>query len=384
MHVPRSTVGVALLLALLPLLAVLACAPAPAAAPPPAAPATPRAPAAPAPSAAAGAAAASPAAIAPLNPPVSVKVGTTGLIGAAALFAALENGYFREEGLEVELVPFRGTSEQTAPLATGELAYASVGMDPSFFNAVDRGIPFKIVSYPSIINPRDTSGSWMVRADLVDSNRYREPADLKGMRVAISALGSFTQIMAERVLAKGGLTLDDVELVALSFPDMPAAFANKAIDAAFVVEPFVAVAEGQGSAKTVMPSGQFFFPGTPVLVMAMSPVFAHQEPEAARRFLVAFLRGARDYHRTFMKNEGGRPEFDAILSKYTPIKDAAMFTRMATHDIEPNGVMDATVMNEVQDYFIKYGTQQQKVDLSKVIDSSYADYAVSRLGRVNP
>jgi len=319
-----------------------------------------------------------------MNPPVKVKVGTTGLIGAAALFAAVENGYFREEGLDVELVPFRGTSDQTAPLATGEISFASVGLDPSFFNAVARGISFKIIAFPDIINPRDTSGSWMVRTDLVDSNRYKEPSDLKGMRVAISALGSFTQVMAERVLAKGGLTLNDVELVALAFPDMPAAFANKAIDAAFVVEPFVYVAESQGSAQTVMPSGQFFFPGTPVLVMAMSPVFAQQEPEAARRFRVGFLRGERDYYRTFMKHDGGREEFDVILSKYTPIKDPAMFTRMATHDIEPNGVMDATVMNEVQGYFIKYGTQQQKVDLSNVIDSSYAEYAVSRLGRMNP
>jgi len=327
---------------------------------------------------------AKPAAVEPLNPPATVKVGSTGLIGAAAIFDALEKGYFRDEGLEVELVPFRGTSEQTAPLATGEIAFASVGLDPSFFNAVERGIPFKIVGHVAIINPRDTSGSWMVRTDLVDSGRYKEPSDLKGMRVGISALGSFTQVMAERVLAKGGLTVDDVELTALNFPDMPAAFANRAIDTAFVVEPFVSVAEGQGSAKTVMPSGQFFFPGTPVLILAMSPVFAEQQPEAARRFLVGYLRGARDYYRTFMKNEGGRDEFDAILSKYTPIKDPALFTRMATHDMEPNGVMDATVMNEVQDYFIRYGTQQQKVDLSKVFDSSYAEYAVSRLGRMNP
>jgi len=118
--------------------------------------------------------------------------------------------------------------------------------------------------------------------------------------------------------------------------------------------------------------------------LVMSPVFAQQQPEAAKRILVAYLRGQRDYYRTFVKNEGGREEFDAVLMKHTPIQEPRLFTRMATHDIDPNGVMDPTVMYEMQDYFVKYGTQPQKVDLSKVIDGSYAEYAVSRIGRLSP
>src|SRR5262249_21882493 len=118
--------------------------------------------------------------------------------------------------------------------------------------------------------------------------------------------------------------------------------------------------------------------------LVMSPVFAQQQPDAAKRILVAYLRGQRDYYRTFMKNEGGREEFDATLMKYTPIQEPRLFTRMATHDIDPNGAMDPTVMYEMQDYFVKYGTQPQRVDLSKVIDGSYAEYAVTRIGRVNP
>jgi NitT/TauT family transport system substrate-binding protein len=313
-----------------------------------------------------------------------LKVGTAGLIGEAAIFAGIERGYFREEGLEVELVPFRSGGEQTPPLATGEIAFGSVGLDPSFFNAVERGIPLKLVGYNAIINARDTSGSWMVRQDLVDSGRYKDPSDLKGMHLAINVRGGTGQVWAERVLAKGGLMLGDVQISTLTFPDMPAAFANKGIDAGFVVEPFVSVAESQGSASIVMASGQFFLPGTPIMNLALSPVFAQQQPEAARRFLVAYLRGQRDYYRTFVKHEGGREEFDAILTKHTPIRDPRLFDRMATHDVEPNGVMDPTVMYEMQDYFVRYGTQQQKVDLSKVIDSSYAEYAVTRLGRMNP
>jgi hypothetical protein len=41
-------------------------------------------------------------------------------------------------------------------------------------------------------------------------------------------------------------------------------------------------------------------------------------------------------------------------------------------------------MNEMQDYFVRYGTLPQKVDLSKVLDDTYAEYAVQRLGRMSP
>ncbi len=343
------------------------------------------APATNAPIAGAGAAApaAQPAVVPPLSPPVALKIGGQGLIAELGIFDAIERGYFREEGLEVELVPFRATGEQTPPLATGELAYASFALDPSFFNAVARGIPLKVVGYNAIINPRNDSGGWMVRQDLLDSGRYKDPSDLRGMHVTITARGTVNQIWAERMLARGGLTLDDVELSTLLFPDMPAAFANKAIDAGFLVEPFVSVVLGQGTARIVLPTGELFFPATPIQVVGMSPVFAEQQPEAARRFLVAYLRGQRDYYRTFVLHEGGREELDAVLMKYTPIQDPRLYPRMTTHDVDPNGVMDPTVPNELQSYYLKFGTQQQKVDLSQVIDGSYADYAVSRLGRMN-
>jgi NitT/TauT family transport system substrate-binding protein len=331
----------------------------------------------------AAASTAQPAVVPPLSPPVAIKMGGQGLIAELGIFDAIEQGYFREEGLEVELVPFRATGEQTAPLATGELSYASFAPDPSFFNAIARGIPLKVVGYNAIINPRNDSGGWMVRQDLLDSGRYKDPSDLKGMHLTITAWGTMNQIWADRLLASAGLTVDDAQVTTLPFPDMPAAFANQAIDAGFLVEPFVSVVLGQGTARIVVPTGQLFFPGTPIQVVGISPVFAEQQPEAARRFLVAYLRGQRDYYRTFVLREGNPEDFYAVLKKYTPIQDARLYPRMTTHDVDPNGVMDPTVPNELQTYFLKYGTQQQRVDLSQVLDGSYAEYAVSRLGRMD-
>jgi ABC-type nitrate/sulfonate/bicarbonate transport system substrate-binding protein len=272
---------------LLGLLLVLGCAPTPAAAP--AKPASPVAavastaapPPAQAPTQAAVAASPVPAAVQPLSPALNLKVGSLGLVGEAGVFDALAKGYFREEGLEVELLPFRTTNEMTAPLATGELSFASGPPDPSLFNAVLRDIPLRIVGYNAIISTRDTSGGWMVRQDLIDGGRYHEPKDLKGMTIAISSRGAIGEIWVDRVLAKGGLTSGDVQFQQITFPDTPAAFANKAIDAGFVVEPFTSIAAGQRSASNVLPSGQIY-PGLVAMTMIVSPIFARDQPEGAR------------------------------------------------------------------------------------------------------
>jgi NitT/TauT family transport system substrate-binding protein len=319
----------------------------------------------------------------PLNPPVSVKVGSLRLVGEAGLMDALGKGYFREEGLDVELIPFRTTNEQTAPLATGELHLGSVGPDPSLFNAMQRGIELKIVGYNAIISEHDTSGGFLVRQDLLAGGAYHDFNDLKGMTLPVSLVGGLGQVWIERVLAKGNLTLGDVTLTTITFPDMPAAFANKAIDAGFMVEPFVTVAEAQGTAKNILPSGQIY-PGLVAMVLLMSPVFAGEQPEAARRFVTAYLRGQRDYYRAFVQNQGDRDQIFQYLQEYTPIADPRLLPRMTTHVVEPNGVMDPHTLNELQDAFVRYGTQQQKVDLGRVIDSSYAEGAVQRLGPMAP
>ena len=68
-------------------------------------------------------------AVPPLSPPVAVKTGSTGLVGDGGFFAALARGYFKDEGLDVELIPLRSSAESLPALAIGELDFASSAVD---------------------------------------------------------------------------------------------------------------------------------------------------------------------------------------------------------------------------------------------------------------
>ncbi|MBV9121490.1 MAG: hypothetical protein JOZ39_12345 [Chloroflexi bacterium] len=114
-----------------------------------------------------------------------------------------------------------------------------------------------------------------------------------------------------------------------------------------------------------------------------SPAFTKDQPEAAKRFLTAYLRGQRDYWHAFVKKDTPQDDIFKILANHTPIKDNALLARMATHTIEPNGVMDLKELQNDADSFTRYGTVKQKVDVGTIVDSTFGQAAVDRLGKIN-
>jgi NitT/TauT family transport system substrate-binding protein len=313
-----------------------------------------------------------------LSPPVAVKVGDAGTVAHRGIYIGLERGYFADEGLEAELVPFAG--DQIPSLLTGDLHVGNGGATPALFNAAVRGVGVKIVNYNIMVGPDDSSSGFVVRRDHLDSGRYRERKDFRGFTVAVTT-APLSQLYLEKLLAPAGLTLADVQTTILPFPDMVPALANRALDAAFEAEPFITVLEAQGIAQEVAPMGDVW-PGVVGNVMMMSPQFTEQQPEAARRFITAHLRGVRDYYRAVQRNEGGRDEIVQILIKYTPIKDPKLYTRLLTSPVDPNLELSERSLEEIQDYFMRIGLLPQRIDVRQVLDRSYADYALQRLGRL--
>jgi NitT/TauT family transport system substrate-binding protein len=322
------------------------------------------------------------AAAAPLNPAVKIKIAGSGLVGEAAIFAAADKGYFREEGLDVELLSNTQSADMIPQLIGGQLQLASNGVDAALFNAGARDIPIKVIGYNSMLAPTSTSAGFVVRKDLIDSGRYKEPKDFKGMSFAMNnAPGGQGDVYLEKLGAKGGWGLNDISQTVIPFPQMPVAFANKAVDAAYEVEPFVSVMETQGTAKNVVPVGQVY-PGLPAQVFTIGPAFAKDQPEAARRAMVAYIRGQRDVWHAFVKKDVPPDDMFKVLMGHAPVKDPQLLTRMATFSVDPNGDMDLKDLQFEADSFLKWGTLRQKVDVSQMIDASYAKAAVERLGRI--
>ena len=69
--------------------------------------------------------------------------------------------------------------------------------------------------------------------------------------------------------------------------------ANGKIDLAWTVEPFLSMGTARGISQLLVGDGEIIAGDQPA-VLGLSGVFAKQQPEAAQRFVVAWLRGERD------------------------------------------------------------------------------------------
>ena len=300
----------------------------------------------------------------------------------APTFLARERGYFREEGIEAEEVPFDTSTQIIPSLAAGQLDVAAGGTAAGFFNAIAQGISVRIVLPLTSAPPGDQSNGVLVRKELINSGRVREPVDLRGLRLAFTTKGHSTEMLLDTVLSAGGIGLQDVQTVELAYPEMSLALANNNLDVAASVEPYAALAVNNGFAvrwKTwadVLPNDQ-------VSVMMYSPGFADGRGETARRFAKAWLRGVREYDAA---RRGGpnREDVIALLQQVTVMKERPQYDVVPWSYINPDGRVNAEAIATAQDWFAAHGYVSRKVDLGQVIDNQYADYAVAQLGPYQP
>jgi NitT/TauT family transport system substrate-binding protein len=303
-----------------------------------------------------------------------VRVGYVPVLIYGPLFVAIEKGYFREAGIESVLTPLVGGADIISQTVAGNFEVGLGGMGAAALNAAKRNLDFRIVASHHAESP-PLSTPLVVAKKKKDDGTYKTVADLKGKKVAVNARGSATEYWLNAALTKAGLTLKDIELVALPFDQVAAALEGGALDGALLGEPLVTLAEQKGLVARLSDDYLVNAQGT---VIFYNLRWMQAEPALAEQWLTAWLRGARD-----LQGDGYSQEANAaIIEKYTKVpKDVVKVAKPPRHD--PNGRLNLEDMRAQQEFFLKTGslTYTDLIDLTTIIDTSFADRAVTRLGR---
>jgi NitT/TauT family transport system substrate-binding protein len=351
-----------------------ACAaPAAAPAPPTTAPAAPTAPAPPTTAPAAPTTAPATTALAP------VRVGLVGGTSDAGFFIADERGYFKDANIAFQFTPFQSGPDMVPPAGNGQLDVATGAPSAGLFNAIARGIPLRIVADKGSQKTGFIFSSIALRKDLLDNGTIKGWADLKGQKMAVAGLGNSGQVFLDHALQRGGLTWHDVDLTMLSYADMGAALANKAIYGGVTIEPFRTQWLTNGTGGYLPDDDQIYLDQQAAVVM-YGPQFIQSQADVARRFMVAYLRGIRDYNDAFVKHQNRETVVD-ILARRTALTDRAVYDRIGLPALDPNGNVLSKDLEAQQTWYLDNGYQNMKIDISSVVDSQYAEYAAQQLGR---
>jgi len=123
--------------------------------------------------------------------------------------------------------------------------------------------------------------------------------------------------------------------------------------------------------------------GQQTAALLFADEFINKRRAVAQKFMNAYIRALRDYNDALKDGRiagPGADEIVAILTKYTRVKDAKVYRDMTPFAANPDGHVNKASLQNDWDFFKSRGLISGHVTVDQVIDNSFADEAVHRLG----
>ena len=199
------------------------------------------------------------------NNNVTVRVGYLPLLSAYPLYTAVGEGYFKEQGLDVQLRTIKSGPEGNEALAANNIDVA-FSILPSLVVARTQGIPNDLVSI---------FGASLDSAEIKDhriivpkESKISTAKDLRGKKIAVVGYPGRTSDVLELLdyLERNGLKEKDVKLIGMPHADQVAALEARTIDVAACAEPYITIGLLENRVKTLKERDGFYYQDQPTEV----------------------------------------------------------------------------------------------------------------------
>lgn len=214
----------------------------------------------------------------------SLKLAHSTWVGYGPFYIARDKGFFKEEGVEVELVIMEDTPIKMGALMAGQIDLVASTVDefPIYMK------PGKMLHYVLAVDNSKGGDGVVANKDITSI------ADLKGKKVAFEQ-GSVSQFFLNALLKDAGMTEADIEPVNMAATDAGVAFAAKQVDAAVTWEP--ALSQGAKSEHGHMLLTSADKPGLITDVVATTAETAVEKKDDIAAFVRAWYK-AVDYSKS--------------------------------------------------------------------------------------
>ena len=274
---------------------------------------------------------------------------------------ALLKGFYRDEGLDVEIILIRGAVGMQALLG-GSVDYTSAA--GSIIAGATRGVPVRLVL---VVNARP-------QFDLVGQPDIKSVAQLKGKVVGISSRGGAVDILTQTILAQHGVTANkDATLIVIGSPEeLVTALRTGRIAACLLTQPRQLILYRDGFTKLAY-SGDYLS-SYPTGGVGTTEEKIKNHPAEVLGFVRASLKGQQYFAQH-------RNESIEIISKYLGIKDRSLATEVYDLQLSRLGglsYLDDAWMRGAIEFTKKSMGLTKEVAPSQVFDFSFAAKALGR------
>jgi NitT/TauT family transport system substrate-binding protein len=244
-----------------------------------------------------------------------IRIGYWPIAAGLPFYAAIELGYFKEAGLDVEPLKFAGAQQVMEAVLSGRSDGTANGTGSANIAIGELAQPgtFKIFcSNPS--NVKNVLDEIIVPV----ASTAKVMSDLKGKRIA-SGPGIQNVTLAKTVLERSGAT--GATVVELPIGQHVAALAAGQVDGAYTLEPTGTIGRLNGTTRVLEPGViAKYVLGDPMAPWfggsaSLSSEFIKKNPDAAKKFVAAYGKGVN-----YVRTKG--VEARQYLKGYTPIEGA--------------------------------------------------------------
>ncbi|HKY06603.1 MAG TPA: ABC transporter substrate-binding protein [Candidatus Binatia bacterium] len=175
------------------------------------------------------------------------KLGYMKIVDNAAMFMAMEKGFFKAEGLELETLPLAGGAPIINGVVSGDLQFGWTNVI-SLYQAHTEGFDFKLIA-GGATNVKAKSESHAIQ--VTRNSALKTAKDLEGKTVAVNTLNNIVHLMAMAWIDKNGGSASKVKFVEVPFPQMESTLSAGKVDAISVHEPFATAAVEKGAVRVM-------------------------------------------------------------------------------------------------------------------------------------
>ena len=306
----------------------------------------------------------------------SVKITDIQITSAAGSYIADAKGYFKDEGITADFVRMGG-GDQIPAIVSGTADVTGTAIAASLYNAFGRNLPLKMVADHGANLKNASAGGFVVRKDRFPD--FKGPASVKGWKVAEGVPESTPDVAMDKWMHTAGLSISDLNLVYMGFPETLAALTNKAIDATYYQEPFTTMAVDRGVAERAVPAWDMYL-NQQIAVVVFGPRM-NNDKSLSQNYIRAYLRGVRDYVKGLIdKDKAMFDQVVPILIEHTTVKDMSLFQKAIPSGLRSDAMPNVQSVKDDLDYFIQKGKVKPAFDINKYWDLSFIEQANKDLG----
>ena len=282
-----------------------------------------------------------------------LKVGVLGILDTLPMYVADQEGYFKNQGIAVELVPFKSARERDTAMQAGQIdgMLHDLNSAAPLIKDADKVRVLRVAM-------RTAPGKAMFRLLAAPQGKARTVSDLRGMEIGISK-STVIEYVTDSLLVAGGLQPGDTAYIPV--PDIGlrlSSLVEGQLAAATLPEPMASLAIKQG-ARPLADDSQLTV-GQSVLTFSLDAI--QKKPATLRKFLAAYEDGARALnanpakYNSLLIDKGRVPE---------PVKDSFAMPPFPTASVPTESEVSAATA-----WMVRKGLLTKALSYAMIVDGT--------------